>query len=96
MDIVRLPPGQHAPIDADCIRIEERRDGTFKLTASALCSGRDDAESVSIVGGPLFATLKQAEEAGLAWAENVGARRLYISIGTIGHPLQPEEIDLPL
>lgn len=96
MQIERLPLGQQAPYEADCIRIEEQADGRFKLTASALCMEEDEGESVSIVGGPLFETIEQAEKAGLAWAESVGAERLYISTGTILQPLQPSEIDLPL
>jgi hypothetical protein len=94
MEITRLPIGEQAPFDADCIRIEEQADGEHLLTASALCEG--GLESVSIVGGPLFATLAQAEEAGLAWAEDVGADHLYISTGTLAQPLKPTEIDLPL
>jgi hypothetical protein len=96
MEITRLPIGEQAPSDADCIRIEEQADGKQKLTASALCGGEHDSESVSIVGGPVFATLQKAEEAGLAWAENVGVDHLYISTGTLAKPLQLTEIDLPL
>ena len=35
MEIVRLPVGEQARVDADCIRIEERPDASHKLTASA-------------------------------------------------------------
>lgn len=96
MEITRLPIGEVAPSDADCIRIEEGPDGKFNMTASALCTGEDDGESVSIVDGPPFQTAQQAEEAGLAWANDVGAEHLYVSFGTLDRPLKSTEIDLPL
>ena len=96
MEITRLPIGEPAPSDADCIRIEEGSDGKYKMTASAVCAGDDNGESVSIVDGPLFDTAQQAEEAGLAWAVDVGTEQLYISTGTLEQPLVPTEIDLPL
>ena len=96
MEIVRLPLGEQASVDADCIRIEEQPGATYKLTASALCVGADDGESVSVVGGPMFGTIKQAEAAGIAWAANVGVERLFISTGTLAQPLKLIEIDKPL
>lgn len=96
MEITRLAIGCPAPTDADCIRIEEVAGGRFKLTASALCRGEEEAESVSIVDGPLFATAKKAEEAGLTWAQDVGADQLYVTVGTLAQPLRLTEIDLPL
>jgi len=43
MDIVKLPVGKQAAIDADCIRIEQTAEAMFKLTAlpcvSALMMG---------------------------------------------------------
>lgn len=96
MEIVRLPVGEQASVAADCIRIEEQPGASYKLTASALCVGADDGESVSIVGGPVFATAAQAEAAGLAWATNVGVERLFVSTGTLDHPLELIEIDKPL
>ena len=96
MDIIRLPVGQQAPVDADCIRIEEQPGAAFRLTASALCTGADDGESVSIVSGPVFATADQAEAAGVAWAASVGVERLFVSSGTQARPLELLEIDRPL
>jgi hypothetical protein len=96
MDVVKLPVGKQAPVDADCIRIEQTAEAMFKLTASALCVGADDAESVSIVDGPIFASVEDAEAAGLTWAENVGVERLIISTGTLEQPLELTEIDKPL
>ena len=96
MEIIRLPVGEQASLDADCIRIEEEPSGTYRLTASALCKSEDEGESVSIIGAPLFETAEQAEAAGLAWAETVGVARLFVSIGTREHPLEPMEMDGPL
>lgn len=95
MEIVRLPLGEQASVDADCIRIEEQPGATYKLTTSALCVGADDGESVSIVNGPAFETVEQAEAAGVAWAANVGVERLFVSTGTLAHPLELIEIDRP-
>ena len=96
MEIVRLPLGEQASVDADCIRIEEQPGATYMLTASALCASTDDAESVSIVGGPAFGNIEQAEAAGFAWAEDVGVERVFVSTGTLACPLQLLEIDKPL
>jgi len=96
MEIVRLPVGKQASLDADCIRIEEQPGATYKLTASAMCTGADDGESVSIVGGPVFGTAEEAETTGVAWAVNVGVERLFVSTGTLAHPLELTEIDKPL
>jgi hypothetical protein len=96
MEIVRLPVGEQASLDADCIRIEEQASGTYKLTASAMCKGADDGESVSIVGGLEFASMEEAEATGTAWAADVGVDCLVISTGTRAHPLEMIEIDEPL
>jgi hypothetical protein len=96
MEIVRLPVGEQASVDADCIRIEEQPGATYKLTASAMCVGAGDGESVSIVGGPVFETVEQAEATGVAWAADVGVERLFVSMGTLAHPLKLIEIDKPL
>jgi hypothetical protein len=97
MDIVKLPVGKQAAVDADCIRIEQTAEAMFKLTASALCvRADDDGESVSIVDGPTFASAEEAEAAGLTWAANVGVERLIVSTGTLEQPLELTEIDKPL
>ncbi|SEN76042.1 hypothetical protein SAMN05192583_3493 [Sphingomonas gellani] len=96
MDIVKLPVGEQAPIDVDWIRIEEQADGTYTLTASALCRGSDDGDSVSMVDGPRFSSVADAEADGFAWAESVGVERLFVSTGTLTHPLETLEIDRPL
>lgn len=96
MEIVRLPLGKQASVDADCIRIEEQPGATYNLTASAMCVGDGDGESVSIVDGMAFETSEQAEAVGVAWAANVGVKRLFVCTGTLARPLELIEIDRPL
>jgi hypothetical protein len=97
MEIIRLPLGEQATIDADCIRIEEQVSGTYKLTGSAMCAGTDEGDSVSIVGDGLeFESVEEAEATGVAWAREVGVERLFVSTGTRAHPLVLMEIDKPL
>lgn len=96
MEVIKLPMGKQASVDADCIRIEELPAGTYQLTASAMCTGADEGESVSIIDGPVFETFEQAESTGLAWAASVGVERLFVSTGSKAHPLELIEIDQPL
>jgi hypothetical protein len=96
MQVVRLPVGEQAPVEADCIRIEQAAEAVFKLTASALCVDADEGESVSIVDGPTFESAEKAEAAGLVWAANVGVERLFVSSGTLAQPLKLIDIDGPL
>ena len=96
MEIIRLPLGKQPSVDVDCLRIEEQPGATYKLTASAMCVGADDGESVSIVAAPIFATVEEAEANDIAWAANEGIERLYVSTGTLAQPLELLEIDKPL
>lgn len=96
MHIVRLSVGQQAPVDADCIRIEQAAEAVFKLTASALCVDADEGESVSIVDAPTYESAEKAEAAGLVWAAAVCVERLFVSTGTLAQPLELIEIDRPL
>ena len=80
MDIVRLPTGETAPIDSDCISIDEQPDGRFTLTGS-MFSGE---ESVAIVTPILCATREAAEEQGMSWAAECDVPRLYISTTLLG------------
>lgn len=93
MEITRLPVGKQAPVDADCIRIEEQADGSFTLTGSALCTGDEEGSSVSIVGYPPFGSPDEAEVAGLAWAQDIGVERLHVASATLAVPLEMTEID---
>lgn len=81
MDIRKLPAGEPAPSDSDCIRIQELEDGGFRLNGSVLfrCGDTDAAESVSLVGGDLYSSYDEAEAAGLAWANDHCAEMLYVT-----------------
>jgi hypothetical protein len=96
MEIVRLPVGKQAPVDTDCIRIEEQSAGSYKLTASALCSEAEEDDSVSLVNTQLFQSVEEAEAVGMAWATSIGVERLFVTHGTLDHPLESIEIDEPL
>lgn len=74
MEIVKLPIGERAPIDSDCISIDQVPEG-FNLTGSLL----GDDESVAIVSPIICDTREAAEEQGLAWAEGCGVPKLYIA-----------------
>jgi hypothetical protein len=86
MEIVKLPEGEAAPRESDCISIVKGPDGRFLLNASALsgCSGDDEGEeedeSVAVIGGDSYATYEEAEAAGLAWASECCAEFVYISL----------------
>ena len=81
MDIIKLQPGERAPRDSDCARIEQKSDGKFHLNASALVSCGDssnEAESVAVVGSDPYASYDDAEAAALAWAAGHGVTQLYV------------------
>jgi hypothetical protein len=80
MDIVKLPVGQQASDESDCIRIQELEDGAFSLNGSVLfrCGDAEVAESVSLIGGDPYPSYEAAEAAGLAWAGEHCAEVLYV------------------
>lgn len=80
MDIVKLPVGEPAPSDGDCIRIQEVPGGRFTLAGSVLarCGDVETSESVSLLGGDKYASYDDAEAAGLAWANEHCAELLYV------------------
>ncbi len=90
MEIVKLPAGEPAPSNGDCIRIQELENGGFRLAGSVLvrCGDGEEAESVSLVGGDPYGSYEDAEAAGLAWANEHCAEMLHIShsIGTAPLP----------
>ena len=71
MDIVKLPAGQFAPEDVDCIRIQELPEGMFALTGTVLlqCGDGEASESVALIGGEPYRSYEEAESAGLTWAD---------------------------
>jgi hypothetical protein len=80
MEIVKLPAGEHASDESDCIRIQELPSGAFGLNGSVLfrCGDAEVAESVSLIGGEPYETYDAAEAAGLAWASEHCAEILYV------------------
>lgn len=79
MEIIKLPPGERAPRDSDCARIEAR-DGKFYLNASALvtCGDGNEAESVAMIGSDPYDSYEEAESAALAWAAAHGVEQFYV------------------
>ena len=75
MEIIKLPVGKHAPIDSDCISIEEQPDGRFAVTGSLL-SGE---ESVAIVSPLMCDTREAAEDEGIAWAAGCRVSTLLVA-----------------
>jgi hypothetical protein len=91
LDIIKLPFGEQAPNEGDCISIIERTDGRFDLNATALlaCGDTDEAESVSMIGGDSYPTYEEAEAAGLAWADGHCVEKLFVSrlpVGVVSGP----------
>ena len=80
VDIIKLPPGERAPRDSDCARIEHKADGKYHLNASALvaCGDSDQAESVAMIGGDPYDSYDDAEAAALAWADSHGVQQIYV------------------
>jgi hypothetical protein len=81
MEIARLPSGEVAPGDVDCISVVQLEDGRFELTGAALiaCGDGDEVESVALIGLPPFNTREAAEDAGLAWAAEQCVERIYVT-----------------
>lgn len=82
MRIERLPNGERASDDTDCIHVEAR-DGRFYLTGSALKHDGEfeQPESVAIVSGEPYDSEQTAEDAGIAWASGHGVEHLFVSRG---------------
>lgn len=75
MEITRLPAGERAPSDSDCISIDEQPDGRFSWIGSLLT----DEESEAIVDPIICDTRENAEDQGIAWADGCGVKELVIS-----------------
>jgi hypothetical protein len=89
MEILKLPAGQIASPESDCIRIQQLSDGRFALEGSVLlgCGDGDALESVSLIGGETYESYAAAEAAGIAWASEHCPRVLYISRSEGTEPL---------
>lgn len=76
MEIKRLADGEPAPANGDCVNVDPEEGGKFSLRANALCGD----EMVSLIGTrELFDTREEAEEQGLAWANEQGAETVYLT-----------------
>jgi hypothetical protein len=93
MEIIKLPPGEMAPADTDCIQINGTGTDDYTLVASALmaCGDSDDDESVALIGGDPYHSYEEAEAAGLAWAESHCVATIYIETGGEGEIALPGE-----
>lgn len=83
MEIIKLPSGEMAPPDTDCIKINRAENGGYSLVASALmrCGDGDSLDSVALVGSDPYASYDEAEAAGLAWAEDQCVETIYVETG---------------
>jgi hypothetical protein len=96
VEIIRLPTGQAAPEDRDCIQVQELQDGAFELVGSVLlqCGDGNEIESVSITGGTSYASYEGAEAAGLAWAAEHCVDTIYV-VRSNGTDQLPDIFDSP-
>lgn len=93
MEIIRLPWGELAPKDSDCIHVQEEVAGRWQLNTSALesCDADDeDAASDATIGGAPYASYDAAEAAGLAIAGEHCAGVVYISRARAGEATEEE------
>ena len=74
MEITKLPFGERAPVDSDCICIEYLPDGRFRVSGTLL-SGEESTALVGIVTD----SKEAAEEQGLAWMNGCDIARVYVS-----------------
>ena len=83
MEIIKLPIGEEAPPESDCISIEQRADGAFELNTAALgnCAGedQDEAESTAIIGSEPYPSYEAAEAAGMAIAAEQCVTTLFVA-----------------
>ena len=81
MEIRKLPPGEIAPEDSDCIKITATPDGRFTLLTSALLQCADDedeATSEAVISSDEYDSYEQAEQAGLTLAEENCVSLVYV------------------
>lgn len=81
MKIIRLPEGEEAPHNADCISLWRQADGRYIINGTALasCGDVEEAESVAMIGSDPYPDIETAEAAGLAWANAHCAEEVYIA-----------------
>lgn len=82
MEVIKLPLGEQAPKESDCISVEEQADGSYLLNTSALsnCAGEgEEAESMSVIGSQPYDSYDQAEAAGMVIAAEQCVQTLFVS-----------------
>jgi hypothetical protein len=79
MEIIRLPEGEAATVDSDCISIDTV-EGGFRLTGSLPAH----EESRALVDRDLYNSQAAAEAAGLTWASSCGVTTLYVALNSPG------------
>ena len=82
MDVVRLPFGELARPEDDCIRLHHLPDGRVRLEGTVL-----SGEASASIGGSYYTSEEAAEAAGLAWANECDVARIYVA------RLGPEEVE---
>lgn len=95
MEIIRLPWGELAPKDSDCVLVQEEADGRWQLNTAALesCDADDeDAESDATIGGAPYDSYDAAEAAGLAIAGEHCAGTVYVSRARAGQAIEEEPV----
>lgn len=82
MEITRLPPGELASEDSDCIKIERTADGRYSLITSALveCDDGTEGDSEAVISSDTYDSYDEAEAAGLAWAEGLCVEHIYVEV----------------
>ena len=81
MEIIKLPPGEEADEDTDCIKIQRTSEGRYSLISSALveCDDYEDqGDSEAVISSESYDTYEEAEAAGLAWASGLCVERIYV------------------
>ena len=83
MEVIRLPLGEQAPKESDCISVEAQADGSYLLNTSALsnCGGEngEEAESMSVIGSQPYVSYDEAEAAGMVIAAEQCVSTLFVS-----------------
>ena len=69
MQIIKLPPGEEAAEDHDCIKIS---------SALAQCDDEDQGDPEAVISSETYDTYEEAEAAGLAWASGLCVERIYV------------------
>lgn len=93
MEIIRLPWGELAPKDSDCVLVQEEGEGRWQLNTSALenCAIDDeDAGSDATIGGVPYDSYDAAEAAGLAIAAEHCAGTVYVSRARVGQVMEED------